>query len=79
MEPLDNKESASAVKGKTNVGTELPLILTPDDVSAFLKLGRSATYEALRTGCIPAVRVGKLWRISRDALLNWLNSGGLGQ
>ncbi len=59
--------------------TDLPLILTPDDVSALLKMGRSTTYEALRAGRIPAVRVGKLWRIGRDAFLNWLNSGGLVQ
>lgn len=77
MGQLDNPNATPIVTSKANTTTELPLILTPDEVSALLKLGRSATYEALRTGSIPAVRVGKLWRIGRDALLNWLNSGGL--
>ena len=47
----------------------LPLVLTVEEAAAALRIGRSAAYEAVRTGSIPAVRIGRLIRIPRGALL----------
>jgi excisionase family DNA binding protein len=50
----------------------LPPVLTVAETAAFLRIGRSACYELVRTGAIPSVRLGRLIRIPRDALMAWL-------
>jgi excisionase family DNA binding protein len=50
----------------------LPAILTVEEAARFLRIGRSAAYEGVRTGAIPSVRVGKLYRIPRGMLMQWL-------
>lgn len=47
---------------------ELPDILTVDEAAEYLRLGRSAVYEAVRTKAIPSVRVGKRILIPRSGL-----------
>jgi excisionase family DNA binding protein len=52
---------------------ELPQVLTPEEARSVLRLGRTTFYEALRRGELPfARRVGRQWRIGRDALLQWI-------
>ncbi len=56
-----------------------PLVYTVEEVAAELRIGRSAAYEAVRRGEIPAVRVGRAWRIPRhqlEALLGLKNGDG---
>jgi excisionase family DNA binding protein len=55
----------------TDIST-LPPVMTVPEVSAFLRLGRSVTYELLRRGVIPHIRLGKQIRVSRTALLAYL-------
>jgi excisionase family DNA binding protein len=50
----------------------LPLALKPADVARVTRQGINQTRAALASGRIPAVRCGRSWRISRDALLEWL-------
>ncbi len=50
----------------------LPPVLTVEETARFLRIGRSAAYELVRTNSIPHVRLGKLIRIPRGALLAWL-------
>lgn len=47
---------------------DLPDILTVDEAAAFLRLGRSSVYDAIRTGEIKAVRIGRRILIPRSAL-----------
>lgn len=54
------------------IESELPQVLTVDEVAAFLRIGRSAAYEAVRRGEIPAIRVGRRLRVPRDRLLQEL-------
>jgi excisionase family DNA binding protein len=56
---------------------DLPPVLTVEETARFLRIGRSAAYELVRTNTIPSIRLGKLIRIPRDTLLSWLASGGL--
>ena len=55
---------------------ELPAVLSQPELSKFLRIGRSKTYELLRlptsAGGIPHVRLGKQIRVTRTALLAWL-------
>ena len=52
----------------------LPLLLTVSEVSAALGLGRNSTYQLLRSGKLKSIRVGKLIKIPRAALEDYLNS-----
>jgi excisionase family DNA binding protein len=49
-----------------------PLLLTVRQVEAALQLGRTRTYELLRSGQLPTLRVGRLIRVSRVALEEWI-------
>ncbi len=45
-----------------------PAFLTPKDVQKQLKIGERLTYKLLKSGAIPSVRVGGLYRIPRSRL-----------
>ena len=47
---------------------DLPELLRPEEAAAWLDVGRGSVYELARRGELPAVRLGRLLRISRDGL-----------
>ena len=49
------------------------MLLTVRDVEAELQLGRTRTYELLRSGEIPVIRIGRVLRVPRDALHRWID------
>ena len=52
---------------------QIPAILTPDMLSDILHIGRNTTYTLLRSNKIRSVRIGRQYRVSREALLEYLN------
>jgi excisionase family DNA binding protein len=46
----------------------LPAFLTVPEAAQILRLGRSAAYEAVARGELPAVRFGRRLRVPRHAL-----------
>ncbi len=62
----------------SNLRTETPITqepdvstwLTPKDVQRELRIGQKLTYRLLKTGEIPSIRVGGLYRVQREALDN---------
>lgn len=46
--------------------------LTPPEVMQLLHIGKNSLYTLLSTGQLKAFRVGKLWRISRNAVLEFV-------
>ena len=42
--------------------------LTPREVMNLLYIGRNTFYKLVNSGELPAFRIGKLWRVSREAL-----------
>ncbi len=50
------------------------MLLTVRDVEAELQLGRTRTYELLRSGEIPVIRIGRVLRVPRDALHRWIDT-----
>ena len=48
------------------------MLLTVRQVEAALQLGRTRTYELLRSGQLPMLRLGRLMRVSRVALEDWI-------
>lgn len=56
-------EQAQSVGG----GTE-PLTLSVEEAARVLGVSRGVAYQCVRTGEIPAIRLGKCWRIPRASL-----------
>lgn len=50
------------------------IALTVAEVAAALNLGRNTVYDLIRTGDLPAIRVGRAIRIPQAALTAWINS-----
>ena len=59
-----------------NLRTELPAAqepdvsdwLTPKDLQQELRIGERLCYRLLRTGAIPSIRIGNLYRVRKEVL-----------
>lgn len=51
---------------------QLPVMLQVKDVAAVLSVGQNTAYELVRSGQIPSVRIGGIYRISKDALVDYI-------
>ena len=54
-------------------GADLQAFLTTEDVLAYLKVTPRTIYRLIRTGELPAVRIGRQWRFRRTDLDEWLD------
>lgn len=52
-----------------------PDALTPRQVQEMLGVGQRMTYGLLRTGKIPSVRMGRLYRVPKVAVIDYLCGG----
>jgi excisionase family DNA binding protein len=50
-----------------------PLLKAPE-VARWWQLSDQVIKRMARTGAIPAIRVGKSWRFSREELVKWLQA-----
>ena len=50
-------------------------VYTPDEIAQALKITRRSVYTYIKTGKLPAVKIGKEWRISKEALEKFLTPG----
>ena len=53
---------------------DIPLIMKVEDLMLILLIGRNTAYELVRSGEIQSLRVGRQIRISRDALIAFLEN-----
>jgi excisionase family DNA binding protein len=51
----------------------LPTMSVPEAGAAYFGIGRNASYEAVRRGEIPVIKIGKLLRVPRAALERIVN------
>ena len=59
-----------------NLRTEIPAVqepdvsdwLTPREIQDELRIGERLCYRLLRTGAVPSVRIGNLYRVRREIL-----------
>ena len=58
---------------------EESLTLTVNEVAHLLGLSRGAAYEAVHTGQIPSIRIGRRIIIPRVALIKMLEEAGKGK
>ena len=47
-------------------------LMTTDEIAAWLQLQPETIREMARTGRIPAIKLGRVWRFNRDAIGSWI-------
>jgi len=52
--------------------SDIPPILTVRELSEYLKVHPSTIYRLLKTGQLPAFRVGSDWRFNVEEIERWL-------
>lgn len=59
--------------GVEAAGSDLPAVLTVEEVADLMRVDRKTAYAAIAEGGLPGVRrLGRCIRISRDVFLRWL-------
>lgn len=56
----------------SNNTRELEAFLTTEEVLSYLKITPRTIYRLIRSGELPAVRIGRQWRFRRADLDQWL-------
>jgi excisionase family DNA binding protein len=56
---------------------EFPQIMTIADVAEYLGLHELTVRRLAREGAIPALKLGRQWRIKRDLLEKWIETRSL--
>lgn len=51
---------------------QLPIVLTPAEAMDVLGVGKNTMYRLLNSAELPAIRIGRSWRILEEALENYL-------
>lgn len=51
---------------------DLPLALTVEQAANLLNISRNLAYDLVRQGVIPSLRLGRIIRISRSRLEEWM-------
>jgi excisionase family DNA binding protein len=49
-------------------------VLTAEEAAAYLRIARATLYRLAAKGEIPAVKVGRVWRFSRQLLDEWIEA-----
>ncbi len=63
-----------ATKEEYHSVEEIPLVLKVDDLMPILDIGRNVAYELVRSGQIKSFRVGRLIRITREAVFEFISN-----
>jgi len=51
-------------------------ILTIEEAAEYLRLGKRSVYKLAKSGKLPAKMVLNKWRFEREALKEWIRTGG---
>lgn len=51
---------------------DLPPVLTADEVASVLRIPKSSVYDLASRGKLPCVKLGRTWRMSKAALVEFL-------
>lgn len=53
---------------------ELNDILTVEDLMELLNVGKNTAYSLLESGEVKAFRIGRMWKISRKSVYEYINN-----
>jgi excisionase family DNA binding protein len=56
-----------------------PLVLSVSETAALLAIGETLAYELIARGVIPSLRLGRLVRVPREGLLEFVSTASVGQ
>ena len=51
---------------------ELSDLITVDELCEFLSIGKNSAYALLNSGELKAFRIGRIWKISREAVSEYI-------
>ncbi len=54
-------------------GESRPAFMTTDEVLGYLKVNPRTIYRLIRSGDLPAIRIGRQWRFRQSDLDAWLD------
>jgi len=60
------------VRGEKAMLEEYDALLNIQELQQILNVGRNSAYELLKSGEIPAFRIGKNWKIPKDAVIHYI-------
>ena len=52
---------------------DLPLVMTIEEASKYLRIPLSSLYKLAQDGKIPCQKVGRHWRFRKEAIDRWLD------
>ena len=52
---------------------QLPVVLTPAEAMEVLGVGKNTIYRLLNSGKLPAIRIGRSWRITLEAIQTFIS------
>lgn len=53
---------------------DFPVALTVQDLEDILNISHNTAYELVRSGKLRSIKIGRLYRVPRDALLDYLDT-----
>ena len=68
-----NSANQQAAAPAGNGGSVMPDVMTPDEAAQFLKVSAEDVVAAIEAGDLKARKLGNAYRISKDALNDFLN------
>lgn len=68
------KEDRQVISVKENQENVLPTVLTVEDISHILQIGRNNAYALVRSRAIRSIHIGRQIRIPREALTEFLSA-----
>ena len=70
--PTANRQHSATAPTTPARGDDLPAVMTADEVAALLRVDRKTVYDAVKDGTLPALRLRKVIRFSREEVLQFL-------
>lgn len=52
-------------------------VLTPEELCEILMIGKNMGYHLLQTRQIEAFRIGRMWKIPKSAVIQYICTGGV--
>ena len=74
VETVGNNQQmeAQALPSSDSVAKDLPLVLHVKDLTSLLSVSHNTAYQLVRSGQISSIRIGRTYRIPRDAVAEYL-------
>ncbi len=74
-EPDDVRLMQGLIQGTLNQ-SEYPEAMNLDEVADLLRVSNQTVYNLVKRGELPATKIGREWRFSRERVLSIINQGG---